>query len=227
VIGGVPDCREVLVLAPHPDDEALGCAGTIASLNRKGVSSTVVFLTDGERLRGEPSLEIAGKRRAEGIAASAMLGCREPHFLGLPDGEVSSHIDEACTRLSELIAQKKPDFIFAPSPVDHHQDHLATADIALRLLEIPGGFRLAFYEVYSTVRLTHLLDITDVIGLKKEAIMNYRTSLYGIPDVYVRISLGLNAHRSLFTQQERYYEGFWIIDKPLSREEMTKWLMYG
>jgi len=225
--GGFPECRAVLVLAAHPDDEALGCGGTLAFLNARGVSSTTVFMTDGERLKGEPSREIAGKRRTEGITTAALLGCEPPLFLGLPDGEVGGHVEDACAKLSEIIALKKPDFIFAPSPVDHHQDHLATADIALRLLEGLKSFRLAYFEVYSTVRLTHLLDITEVIGLKEKAVMNYRTSLYGIPEAYVRISLGLNAHRSLYTQQERYYEGFWILDRPMSREDVTKWVMYG
>jgi len=50
----LPECGEVVLLSPHPDDEALGCGGTLTLLNRKGVSSTVVFLTDGEKLRGEP-----------------------------------------------------------------------------------------------------------------------------------------------------------------------------
>ncbi|HEX8947522.1 MAG TPA: PIG-L family deacetylase [Dissulfurispiraceae bacterium] len=226
MITGFPDCRSVLVLAPHPDDEALGCAGTLALLNRKGVSSTVVFLTDGERLNGPPSPEMAAQRRAEGVAASAMLGCGEPNFLGLPDGGIGGRMDEACTRLSEIIAIEKPDFIFAPSPVDHHEDHLATAGIALRLMEDMKSFRLAFCEIYSTVRFTHLVDISELVGIKEETIMKYRVSLYGRPELYVHATLGLNAHRSLFTQTKGYYEAFWIIEKPLKNEEIAAWVGY-
>jgi LmbE family N-acetylglucosaminyl deacetylase len=227
MIHGFPDCGEVLVLAPHPDDEAIGCAGTLASLREKGVSSTVVFMTDGERLNGPPSPEVAAQRRAEGVRASAILGCREPLFLGLPDSEVNCHIDEACARLSEIIARRKPDFVFAPSPVDYHHDHLATAQIALRLLENPGGFRLAFYEAYSTVRFTHLVDIGEFAKIKEKMIVIYRVSLYGKPEVYVYASQGLNAQRSIFTQQKGLYEAFWILEKPFSWEEITKWLTYG
>jgi len=105
MIRGLPECKEIIILAPHPDDEALGCAGTLALLNQEGVSSTVVFLTDGECLNGAPSAEVAAARRAEALRCSEMLGCREPVFLGLPDGVVGSHIKEGLTMLSGIIGQ--------------------------------------------------------------------------------------------------------------------------
>ncbi len=226
MILSVPECKEALILAPHPDDEALGCGGTIALLKEKGVSSTVAFLTDGESLNGAPSLEIAEVRREEGRKCSGMLGCREPVFIGLPDGEVGSHIDEGVIRLSAVIELKKPDLVFSPSPLDYHQDHLATAKIAMRLMKESGTFRLAFYEVYSTVRFTHLVDISEVVENKKEAILNYRTSLYGRPEQYVRASLGLNAHRSLFVQDEGCYEAFHVLEKDADLETVRNLLCY-
>jgi len=45
--------------------------------------------------------------------------------------------------------------------------------------------------------------------------------------LYVHATLGLNAHRSVFTQGMGYYEAFWILEEPLDREEVTKWLTYG
>lgn len=212
MILGLPECKKVLILAPHPDDEALGCAGTIALLKEKGVSSTVVFLTDGECLNGAPSAAIAAARREEGRKCSALLGCGDPVFIGLPDGEVGSHIGEGIFRLASIIELKKPDLVFSPSPLDYHRDHLATAKIAIRVLENVRTCRLAFYEVYSTVRFTHLVDITEVVEKKKEAILNYRTSLYGRPEQYVRALLGLNAHRSIFVQDEGYYEAFHVVE---------------
>ncbi|HET6516298.1 MAG TPA: PIG-L family deacetylase, partial [Thermodesulfovibrionales bacterium] len=214
-----PECNNLLILAPHPDDEALGCSGTIMLLNRKGASSTVVFLTDGERLNGEPSATVGEKRREEGRRASKMLGCEEPVFLGFPDGEVGSHADGISRELSGLIAEKEPDIILAPSPLDFHQDHIAASKIALGLLEGRSGFKLAFYEVYSTVRFTHLIDIVSVVAEKEKAILNYHTSLYNKPELYVHAIFGLNAQRSIFTQSRGYYEAFWLIEKPLRKEE--------
>lgn len=224
---GLPECKEVLILAPHPDDDALGCAGTLALLNKKGVSSTVVFLTDGECLNGAPSGEVAAARREEGLRCSEMLGCREPVFLGFPDGDLGSHIGAGVARLAEIIGLVKPDIIFSPSPLDYHQDHLATAKIATRLLENTGTFKVAFYEVYSTVRFTHLIDITEIVGKKKEAILNYRTSLYGRPGMYIHSSLGLNAHRSIFVRDEGYYEAFYIVGGNIDSGRIRDYLCYG
>jgi LmbE family N-acetylglucosaminyl deacetylase len=223
----LPECGEVVLLSPHPDDEALGCGGTLTLLNRKGVSSTVVFLTDGEKLRGEPSAAIAEKRKEEARRASKMLGCREPVFLGFPDGEVGDYTDALSKHIADIIAAQKPDIVFAPSPIDFHQDHMATARISLELLSKLNSFKLAFYEVYSTIRFTHLIDISEVVEQKKEVILNYRTSLYGKPDIYVHVSLGLNAHRALFTQEKKYYEAFWVLEQPFNTQEITNWLSFG
>lgn len=218
--------KNILILTPHPDDEALGCSGTIALMNGKGASSTVVFLTDGERLLGEPSQEIAEKRREEGRRVSGMLGCNEPVFLDFPDGEVRSHGSEIFGRLSEIITEVGPDIILAPSLIDYHNDHIAAARIALELFKDNESFRLAFYEVYSTVRFNCLIDISEVLKQKKKAILAYKTSLYGKPDVYVHASLGLNAHRSVFVQKAGYYEAFYMPEKAGSEEHLLSYFCY-
>jgi len=156
-----------------------------------------------------------------------MLGCREPVFLGFPDGEVGDYTDALSKHIADIIAAQKPDIVFAPSPIDFHQDHMATARISLELLSKLNSFKLAFYEVYSTIRFTHLIDISEVVEQKKEVILNYRTSLYGKPDIYVHVSLGLNAHRALFTQEKKYYEAFWVLEQPFNTQEITNWLSFG
>jgi LmbE family N-acetylglucosaminyl deacetylase len=226
MIMGLPECKKALILAPHPDDEALGCAGTIALLNESGVSSTVVLLTDGESLNGAPSPEIGVVRRQEGIRCSEILGCGEPIFIGLPDGEMEAHIEEAVNRLSPIIGQMRPDLIFSPSPLDYHRDHLATAKIAVKLMREAGTFQMAFYEVYSTIRFTHLVNITEAAGKKRDAILSYRTSLYERPEHYVRALLGLNAHRSIFVEGEGYYEALHVVDKNTDPDEVYNSLCY-
>lgn len=218
--------KKVLILAPHPDDEALGCAGTIALTNRKGASSTVVFLTDGERLHGEPSRGIAEKRREEGFRVSQMLCCNEPIFLGFPDGDVSSHSSGIFNRLSEIITRIEPDIVFSPSPIDYHRDHITVSGISHRLFTETCSFKLAFYEIYSTIRFNCLVDITEVIGQKRDAILAYNVSLYGKPEVYVHTSLGLNAHRSIFVQKIGYYEAFYLPEKTDSEEAIIRSLCY-
>lgn len=223
---GLPEIRSALVLAPHPDDEALGCSGTLSLLNRAGAATTVVFITNGEKLYGEPSPALAEQRKEEAMQASKLLGCNGPLFLGFPDGEADSHIDELADRLTAILFQKKPDIVFAPSPLDHHHDHIATSKAALKLLSSSSAFKLAFYEVYSTVRFSHLVDITEVIEVKKQVIKNYGTSLNGKPEVYVHASLGLNAQRSIFTQKAGYYEAFCLIDRTHLIADIYNYLCY-
>lgn len=215
-----------MVFAPHPDDEALGCAGTLLQILNKNVSSSIIFLTSGEKLYGDPSREIAEKRREEAVRASGMLRFTERLFLDFPDGEIDMHKESIYGKLYWIIEQIKPDLVLSPSPIDYHADHIATSRIALRLLNDFQTFRLAFYEVYSSLRFNYLVDITDVADLKKKIILNYRTSLYGKPEIYVHAALGLNAQRSIFVQKEGYYEAFYIVEKDADLAEICDYLSY-
>ncbi len=222
----LPDAKKILVLAPHPDDEALGCGGAICRLNALGALSTIVFLTDGELLYGNPSRDVAEKRRNEGLKSSDLLGCREPMFLGFPDGSIASEKKHIYDRLAGIVRMKEPEIIFSPSLVDYHVDHIATAKIAVELMKTLGSFELAFYEVYSLQRFTHLIDISSVIHQKQQAIMNYETSLYGKPGLYANAILGLNSFRSIFLQKEGYYETLYIIRKADELEKACGFLCY-
>jgi LmbE family N-acetylglucosaminyl deacetylase len=227
MIVGFPEVERLIIFAAHPDDEALGCSGTIMLLNRKGVSSSLIFISDGEKLNEDPSPVIAAKRREEGLRASEKLGCKAAVFLGFPDGELKNHCDAVRDKLSQIIRKESPDIIMAPSPLDYHNDHIALSYITLDLLGSVDFFRVAFYEVYSAIRFSHLIDISEVADEKKEVIMNYHTSLYGKPEVYAHAALGLNAHRSVFVQKKGYYEAFYMPEKGDNKESVLRHLCYG
>ena len=79
----------ILVLSPHPDDESIGCGGTLRRhvLGRDQVK--VVFLTSGERGgHGRPPEETRQVREAEARAAGRILGVRRLEFWQQPDGAV-------------------------------------------------------------------------------------------------------------------------------------------
>ncbi len=223
----LPKIDSFLILAPHPDDESMGCSGSAMLMNDGGVSSAIAFITNGERLHGEASEIIAAKRIAEAQQSSKLLKCKNTFFLNIPDGEVRQNEILLYQKLFEIIDSTKPDMIFSPSPLDYHHDHIATARVCLKLHKELCTFKLAFYEVYSTIRFSHLIDISSVVERKKELIMNYHLSLYGKPGVYVHASFGLNAQRSIFTQNKGYYEAFYIIEKPIADDELLEWFTYG
>ena len=81
----------VLVLAPHPDDESLGCGGLIAAALAAGRRLGVVFLSDGAASHpGHPAAALRAMREAEARAALTRLGAPDgaARFLGLPDSRV-------------------------------------------------------------------------------------------------------------------------------------------
>lgn len=224
---GFPEVKSVLVLAPHPDDEALGCSGTLLELRGRRVPVTLVFLTSGEALRGFPSPEVAEIRRGEARASARAMGCGEPLFLDLPDGGLCSCVDKISGELNRIIEDRgQPDIVLAPSPVDHHADHIAAAHAACALLKSNPSVRVAFYEVYSTIRFNCLVDITPVAGEKKRLIMGYRESLYGKAGLYVSVMLGLNAHRALFLQREGYFEAFYVAEKGATMDSLRDHFSY-
>lgn len=112
----------VLVIAPHPDDEVLGCGGTMARLAASGARVEVAIVTEGKPPRYErTSVE---KVRAEAAAAHALLGVATTHHLDLPAAELDGvpHAD-LNAKIGALVDATMPDTIFVPFVGDIHLDH--------------------------------------------------------------------------------------------------------
>jgi len=127
--------RSALVLAPHPDDESLACAGTILRKRAAGATVRIAFMTDGCRSHPTvPPAELARMRHAEAIAAAAVLGIGEADvaFLDFEDGALRASIPQAVKQLGPLLDRWQPAQLFAPCGQDWHADHIATNAIAER-----------------------------------------------------------------------------------------------
>lgn len=132
--------RSALVCAPHPDDETLGCGGTIALKREANADVTVVVLSSGERSHGhlmEPT-KLAATRRAEVLAACSELGVDDVELLELPDGHIARHVSEAVDRLTELLDARRPKQLFVPFNREPVADHVATSECALAAAEQLG-----------------------------------------------------------------------------------------
>jgi len=222
-----PEAERILVLAPHPDDEALGCGGTITLYSQMGKHIQTVFLSDGEGLEKEtPPERISRIRKNEAIEAASVLKTKEPLFLGYPDGNLREHEHRIFLDLMEIVEEVKPDIIFSPSPLDHHPDHLTTALISERINKRVQALRLAYYEVYNTIRFNTVIDISNVIDTKEKALLKYRYSLFENPELFFYSIRSLNAYRSFYTQKKGFFEAFWLVDSSMSKEEILKWLTY-
>src|SRR6266550_1318895 len=155
--------ERLLVLAPHPDDEVIGCGGLIARHVLAGRQVRVIVVTDGAEA-GEPAV-----REEESRLALARLGDVVPEFLHFRDRHLDEDRDALGRRIRELLSEFKPDLIAVPSPVEIHPDHLALARAFCELVQRDASLfadlaiaRVAFYEVSQPLRPNTLVDITDV-----------------------------------------------------------------
>src|SRR5690349_9481025 len=111
----------VLVVAPHPDDESIGCGGAICLHRRRGDEVTVVFLSSGEGGLTQLSKEIARSvRETEACSAGEILGIKENVFLRVPDSHVSEDIETTASRLASILDRICPELIYLPHAEDGH-----------------------------------------------------------------------------------------------------------
>lgn len=144
--------RSCLVLAPHFDDETLGCGVTILRKRAAGTRVGVVFATDGRashRSRVVSPEELGRLRAEEALAACSLLGVPEEHvvLLDLPESQLGEHLGELTRALVEVMVAFNPDEVLVTCALDWLPDHqalnraarvaLATSGLACRLVEYP------------------------------------------------------------------------------------------
>ncbi len=141
--------RSAVVFSPHPDDETLGCGGTIIQKRRAGAAVKIVFMTDGGRSHRHliSEDELRSIRAGEALAASRTLGVAEDGvvFLGFEDGRLSEHQGQAISRVAEVLRRERPDEVFVPYHRESPPDHVATHRIVLSALRACGR-GVAVYE---------------------------------------------------------------------------------
>jgi LmbE family N-acetylglucosaminyl deacetylase len=125
----------VLVLAPHQDDETLGCGGMIRIRRDEGADVHVAFLTDG--MTSGAGEKLVGVRRNEAESAMALLGVDGPQvtFLGFPDGALRPQAASAMHDVLGLLRAYEPNEVFVTARTEPHADHAAAAEITLGAIE--------------------------------------------------------------------------------------------
>lgn len=169
--------RRVLVLSPHPDDEAIGCGGTLRWHVEQGDQVQVIFLTSGEQgVRGQAPKKTAGTREKEAKSAAKVLGYRYLEFWREPDGAMKL-TRSLLERLNEKLRTWKPAFLYAPHPREMHPDHRVAARLvrcALDETNLPIEVR--FYELWTPLQqIDHVQDITPQIKKKLAAIRAHKS----------------------------------------------------
>lgn len=206
--------ERLLVLAPHPDDEVIGCGGLVALHLREQRAVRIVVATDGAEAGA------AALREEETRRGVARLGDAEIEFLRFPDRGLS---EAAAPRIRELLLAFRPDLVLVPSPVEIHPDHLTLSRLFCELVQRDETLfadlavaRVAFYEVGQPLRPNALVDITSVADAKYAAIAEHASQL-AVHD-YVGYARGLNAYRAMtLPQGTKFSEAYYVVDLPSLR----------
>jgi LmbE family N-acetylglucosaminyl deacetylase len=192
--------RSCLVLAPHPDDETLGCGATIMRKIATGTRVDVLVLTDGAMWPPWNDHEHnVAVRAAELGTACHLLGLASDQVttLSFPETQLHLHSDSLVDALSDAIRTHKPDDVLATSEADPHGDHAAVGAAVRRALA-GSASRLLAYPIWqwerprSWVRTVQAasrpetVSTTGYLQRKREAVAVYRS----------QISTGTGRHRT-------------------------------
>lgn len=140
--------KSVIIIAPHQDDEVLGCGGLIASKQEMNIPVQVVFITDGAASHSwHPQFkarEIVPIRREEAIKALSILGVNSSqiHFLDQPDGKLKFlnlvQRQKVIEQLSQLLQAFQPEEIYVTHRHDRSKDHEATYELVQEAIMLSG-----------------------------------------------------------------------------------------
>lgn len=210
--------QSAIVFAPHPDDETLGCGGTILRKKAAGAAVQIVFMTDGSRSHRKlmTTPELSALRRQEAIAASHTLGvsAQEVTFLDFEDGQLQENFEAICDHIQILLQAHNPSEIYVTHPQEPHTDHavLYWASIAAVKTHSPQPTIYAYPVWYwrhwpwtqladSSKRETLRIVQTSLRHrLGTSAFRDFQHSVY-VADVLPQKRAALNRHRS---QMERF-----------------------
>lgn len=189
----------ILVVAAHPDDEVLGCGGTMARLSADHTVYAAI-LGEGMSSRYERREEADPGRldalRQASRRVAAMLGVREVFLLGLPD----NRFDELATldvvkKVEDLVGRLQPRVIFTHHPGDLNIDHAITFRAVLTAtrpvpacpvrevyaFEIPSSTEWAFQRYEPVFRPNVFVDIARTIDVKLTAMQAYESESRPFP----------------------------------------------
>lgn len=181
--------RRVLVIAAHPDDELLGCGGTVALHARAGDEVTSVIVCEGESLRYGP--DGVGQRLHIRRAAD-ILGVRRVHTLDFPDQRLDTRtLTDIITPLEQIVREVRPDLVYVQHGGDINRDHqilFQAALVATRPTE-PSIRGVYAFDTASSTEWAYprafsadtWVDITSTLDVKLQAMACYESEVRDYP----------------------------------------------
>ena len=187
--------KKIIVVAAHPDDEVLGCGGTIVKHVAQGDIVHSVFMSDGVNSRLDSSKVKLNRRLKASKSVQSLLGISSTHYLNLPDNSMDSvPLLEIVQKLEPIINKIKPSVIYTHSYGDLNIDHQLThAAVMTACRPIPDstvreiyGFEVISSTEWSnplklTFKPTLFIDITKHLSKKLNALKAYKQEMRDVP----------------------------------------------
>ncbi len=216
------ECQGVIVFAPHPDDEALGCGGLLSAYKAAGTPTSAVLVTSGDY--GEHGKVGTNVRENETRQAAKILGLKNVTFWKEKDRGVN--VDErTIAAASDAIVRSEADLVLTPSINEIHPDHRATAWIVIeavrRLVSTGRQLQIAQYEIGAPLtRVDVLVDITAHENNKRAAIAVYHSQLS--ISAFDEFIFALNRFRTYTLPEHiKYAEAYNLITPELLRDPQS------
>ncbi|MDA9897137.1 PIG-L family deacetylase [Pelagibacterales bacterium] len=214
--------KNILIIAPHPDDETLGVGGTIARFAKEGANIYILIVCG--HLPPLYKIEDYKKTQNEATKVFKKLKVKDFKFLDIPATKVNEvPVAELNSKISNYINSLNPEIVFIPFP-DRHIDHRIIFDSSLvccRPTHINSPKIVLAYETLSETFWNApnieanfvpelFIDITNHIDLKKEALKMYKSQLDNVPSRSIDAATALARFRGSQNGCE-YAESFKVV----------------
>ncbi|MDR4509897.1 MAG: PIG-L family deacetylase [Candidatus Brocadiaceae bacterium] len=170
------DEKNVLVLSPHPDDDIIGCGGTLQKYRGRGAEITSVYMTDGRK--GNPCYgeeELVSIRRREAKTAAEIIGIQKLIFFDNRDRELSV-TPKTIAELSKILKEIQPEAVFLPFIMDNHPDHAVTTQIFLEAIKSLPPVMCYAWGIWTPLPCFNVVvDITSYADLKRTALAAHKS----------------------------------------------------
>ena len=190
--------KKILVIVAHPDDEMLGCGGTLLKLKKENCEIKSIFLSDGESSRSKKKnykKEIK-TRENQAIKISKNAGFIKPKFFRLRDNSLDKYpLLKVIKKIEKEMSGFNPNIIFTHSDVDLNIDHQYTANAVLtaaRPENKDSVSEILFFEVNSSTdfqaqygdksfKPNFFVDISKTLSFKSKALKCYKSEMRAYP----------------------------------------------
>jgi LmbE family N-acetylglucosaminyl deacetylase len=220
--------KKILIVAAHPDDEVLGCFGTVARLIKQGYEAYTLILGEGKTSRDESRVVENKKDEIEVLnseiqKANDIIGIKKVFVESFPDNRFDSvDLLDIIKVVSKVKEEVKPDIIFTHYEHDLNIDHQITYKAvitATRPMKDEITKEIYSFEILSSTEWNYPLsfspdtyfDISDTIDLKLDAMKEYESELCQYPHPRSLEGIDLNAKYHAMRVGKRYVEAFKTI----------------